>query len=136
VKFRVTSSDNGQSIEVPNSTLFTGTVVVAVISALTTLLTNLLVESPKVQATLNQQQQTHELAVKKFQVELLERALQSKVAQHRAQSLVLLVDAGLLHMPSATITKLVEKPDGIPEWPSSAQLPVGTQPPTGNMPKQ
>ncbi|RYF49343.1 MAG: hypothetical protein EOO38_08135 [Cytophagaceae bacterium] len=77
MRFRIAVAENDGTLEIPTGTIFGGAVLVAIISALTTLITNLVVDLTKVRSTLRPQDQAHSLAIKRFQFEAIDRLYKS-----------------------------------------------------------
>ncbi len=110
--------DSGKvnTLEIPGSVILGSSVVVAIVSALATLATNYLVDIPTLRVTQLNQMSVNELARKKFQLDLMQRAFQAKTPEHRAASLNILVEAKLLDIPNKLLAKLTTSPGSLPEW--------------------
>ena len=107
------------------------TILVALISAGTSYFTNRDVTKPRDSGDLELKKQTQLLEMQKFQLELLQRALQGKNSKQRAQSLRMLVDMKLLDAPRSMIDDFIKNPNAVPQW-----LPESTErtpsPPTSS----
>ena len=103
---RETDSAGRTAMDIPWTTIVGGTGIIGVITAVSTFLTNWLVTVPK-----NRQD---------FQLQLLQKCLAPAKAEDRANSLRLLVEAGLLEDPEGKISALAKTPGQVPQWPSDS----------------
>lgn len=110
--------DSGKvnTLEIPGSVILGSSVIVAIVSALAALATNYFVDIPTLRITQLNQASINELARKKFQLELIQRALQANTPEHRAASLTILVEAKLLDIPTELLAKLTTTPGSLPKW--------------------
>ena len=123
--FKLNRMDGGQAtVEVPTSTLLGSTVIVALVSAVATLVTNLLVEIPKNRASTEIQREAQLLATQKFQLELLQKALHAKSPEDRVKSLRFLEDMKLLAIPSEKLAEFTKMPETVPQWAVETSVPA------------
>lgn len=112
----IDGSGQVNTLEIPGSVVFGSSVLVAMVSALATLATNYFVDVPTLRATQSNQASINEISRKRFQLELLQKALQAKTPDYRAASLRILVEAKLLDVPNETLARLTMNTPTIPEW--------------------
>ena len=77
-------------------------------------------QEPQSEADKTFKEDTQDLEKNKFQLELLQRALQVGSPEHRAQSLRMLVDMGLLNVKEPMIVEFTKNPNLVPQWPSES----------------
>jgi hypothetical protein len=75
------------------------------------------VTKPRDSGELELKKQTQLLEMQKFQLELLQRALQGENPEQRAQSLRILADMKLLDALRPMIDEFIKNPDTVPQWP-------------------
>jgi hypothetical protein len=82
-------------------------------------------EIKKFESDVALKKETQLLEKQKFQSELLQRALQAKDPEQRAQSLQMLADMGLLNIEKSRLVEYTKNPTLVPQWPpeSSANAP-------------
>jgi hypothetical protein len=109
----VKADDLPQStVEIPNSTIGWATFIVSSIQILATMLGNFLTGTNKNHID----QELNQLKTQNFKVQLLQRVLENEDSMYRAQSLLLLIDAGLMEDPKDKIAKICQDPKKVPRW--------------------
>jgi hypothetical protein len=100
------------SFEVPNGSIAWGAIILAVVQTLGTILGNYIGTVP----TQTNDIITNELKKKNFEVQLLQRVLESSDPNDRANSLTLLINLELLEDPYHKVIDLAQTPAKIPKW--------------------
>lgn len=100
------------SLEVPNTTIAWGGIILVLVQTVSTALGNYLVGLPKQK----QDKATIELKENNFQVQLLQRILENQDPAVRASSIKLLLAAGLLKDPEKQLVGLSNNPANLPKW--------------------
>lgn len=97
--------------EVPNSTIAWGAIIIALIQAAVSILTGYVNAVPKQKTDML----SHELKEKNFHVQLLQRVLEDENKDNRANSIRLILSAGLISDPDKKLAGMLEK-DSLPRW--------------------
>jgi len=100
------------SFNIPNTTIALGTIIIAVIQAIVTIVGALVGAWPKQQTD----RELNHLKQKNFQVQLLQRILENPEAADRANSLKLVIAAGLIDDANGKLDTILKTPSNIPKW--------------------
>lgn len=107
----LTKVQNGTStsFEIPTATIFSSTVIIAVVNLVANLASSFFFTMPTNKVTTELQSQT-------FKVQLLQRILENENQIDRANSIKLLISAHLLDDADGSLTRLAKSPKDIPRW--------------------
>lgn len=118
MELRVRREDGVEErFSVPTRAVVGGVSVAGAVSSLVALLTFFLISLPDREASRLQSESDAQLA-------LLRQALAPDSAHHRAASVAILLDAGLLHDPTRALRTRADTPGSVPHWPQSNVAPM------------
>ena len=103
-------------VEIPRGSVLGGGALVALLGAVLSWGTFFLVDLPSAKASRAETAAQTTKVQNDFQLDLIQRALQNDSLQARVQSLMLLIDAGLLNDSDGKLKKLLQAPAKIPQW--------------------
>jgi len=111
---------NNISYDIPNSTIASGAIILAIVQALAAILGNYISNIPKQQSDIV----TNTLKEKNFSVQLLQRVLESPDSLNRLNSIKLLIKADLMQDPENKISEYIKTYPNIPRWEKHALEPI------------